>query len=296
MAVDLWLTASVIVDGTRDGVGAPAVTVRRAGALASLTAPATVDLTYVGFAAACEAGAHPLPGRIDFSLSSDIPVARGLGSSAAALVAGAALADAALGLGLGPDGLATLCAEIEGHPDNAGAAVFGGAVLGVTAGGAAGARAYTFSPLAVHDELAFAFAIPDFEVTTAAARAVLPSTVPYAVAVAAAAKSAALVQGLATGDGALLASALDDVLHVPYRREIVRDYAAVVGAACEAGAFGATLSGSGSAIVAIATRGAAARVAEAMCRRWREGGVVAETIVTTCAGTGAEQRPGAAAT
>jgi homoserine kinase len=298
MAVDLWLAASVVVegDGAAEDAGELVVTVRREGTLASLAHPGTADLTYVGFAAACAACARPLPHRLDFSLASDIPVARGLGSSAAAIVAGAALANAALDLGLGARDVATLCARIEGHPDNAGAAVFGGAVLGVTAGGAQGAREYAFSPLAVHAGLAFVFAVPDFEVTTAAARAVLPPSLPYTVAVAAAAKSAALVQGLATGDGALLASALDDVLHVPYRREIVRDYAAVVGAARAAGAFGATLSGSGSAIVAIAPRAAADRIAAAMCRQWGEGGVGAGTIVTTGAGTVTERMPGTTTT
>jgi len=86
------------------------------------------------------------------------------------------------------------------------------------------------------------------------------------------------VAGLASGDRTLLAAGLDDVLHVPYRRALVPGYDAVTAAATAVGAAGATLSGSGSSIVALAPRDCAAAVGGAMVRAWRATGVVAESF------------------
>jgi len=278
IAVDRWLTASVEADdGPRSGDAA--ITISRKGALASLARPPKDDTLYAGFIAACAAGAHAVPERLAFSVDSEIPIARGLGSSSAALVAGARLADAALALGLGARGLAELCTRIEGHPDNVAPALFGGAMLGVPGNGSFEARHWTFSPLHVHPSLAFVFIIPPFPVETAVARAILPSEVPHEVAVRAAGKGAALAHGLATGDGALLEIALDDVLHVPYRRALVPGLASLHDAACAAGAYGATLSGSGPTLVAIAQQDIAERVADAMKKRWSAEGVLADSFV-----------------
>jgi homoserine kinase/molybdopterin converting factor small subunit len=204
---------------------------------------------------------------------SAIPVARGLGSSAAATVAGAVAANALFGLGLDDRVIAGIAAEIEGHPDNVAPAVFGGATLALSARGENGEARLEVRPLVVSTDLALVLAVPDFTVRTTQARALLPSIVPHAIATRAAALGAALVQGLATADDALLRAALDDVLHVPYRRELVRGFDAVVDAARAAGAFGATLSGSGSAITAIAPRALALAVSQAMQSAWREVGV-----------------------
>lgn len=278
MAVDRWLTASVVIDESLSGVA-----MVRSGALTSLDCAPMDDLVHVGFVAACTRMARTVPGHLAYELASTIPVARGLGSSAAALVAGAALADAALSLGLGTHGVATLVSQIEGHPDNASPSAFGGAMIGVARDDATvdAPCTYAFSPLAVHDSLAFVFAIPPMEVTTAAARAVLPAQVSFADAVRALQRSAALVQGLATGDADLLSRALDDVLHVPYRRTLVPGYDAIVGDACGAGAFGATLSGSGSALVAVGRRPDAPAIAAAMQSAFAAVGMSAETLVTT---------------
>src|SRR5206468_11821392 len=96
--------------------------------------------------------------------------------------------------------------------------------------------------------------------------------------VVAAGRAAALVQGLATGDGALLTAALDDVLHVPFRRGRIPGYDAVVHAARAAGAFGATLSGAGSAVLAIAPRERSTGVGAAMIAAWRAVGIDAELV------------------
>ena len=279
VAVDRWLSASASVEPARGGPP----TVRRSGALAALAVEAEGDAVYIGFAAACRAAGRVAPGGLAFRADSTIPVARGLGSSAAALVAGAALANALLDLRLDDTALVAAIAAIEGHPENAAASVFGGATLSVVEPartGQAPTPALTVAPLEVHESLAFAFAVPQLALETKRARGVLPSSVPYATAVAAQARGAALVRGLATASPALLAVALDDVLHVPHRRPLVPGYDAVTAAALEAGALGATLSGSGSTIVAVARRESAPAVAAAMEAAWRRDGVTAESFAS----------------
>ena len=137
---------------------------------------------------------------------------------------------------------------------------------------------FALARLEVHPALVFVLAVPDFAIETRRARAVLPVNVPHATAAAAAARGAALVQGLARADEELLAVALDDVLHVPYRRALVPGFDAVCAAALSAGAFGATLSGSGPAIVAIVPRERAEEVGSAMREAWSALGTTAETF------------------
>ena len=270
IAIDRWIR----VAARREESRAAPITIERRGALAGLALPPERDLLYQGFRSACRAAGREPPQGLVLEASSDIPIARGLGSSAAAVVAGAAAAAGLLALDLSDETLAALCVELEGHPDNVAAAIYGGATLVLR--GAAGKLAFT--PLPVHPSLVLVFAVPDFSVETERARAVLPHVVPHRSAVTAAARSAALVHGLAHADAALLAAGLDDVLHVPYRRSLVRHYDAVVAAARGAGGFGATLSGSGSAIVAVAPFDRAAAVEQAMARAWQEQGVAAETF------------------
>jgi homoserine kinase len=267
IAVDRWLTASAMLSGRDSGV-----TIHRGGQLAALTLPAEEDLLAVGFRAACAAAGVQHVG-VAIDATSEIAVGRGLGSSAAAIVAGALLADAALALGLSRNRIVEIATEVEGHPDNVAPAVYGGAVLSVRT--PTGLRT---AALAVSPDLVFLLAVPPFPSDTRAARAALPTTLPHAQAVLAAHRAAALVQGLATGDGDLLAAALDDVLHVPYRRARIPGYDAVVTAARAAGAYGATLSGAGSAILAIAPRDRAGAVGAAVIAAWRGTGVEAELV------------------
>jgi len=277
MAIDKWLRVSAEV---RDD-GRAQVHIARTGTLRALdrTGPSDVhdDLLYTGFRAVLDAcsGSDGFKGSIHFDADSDIPVARGLGSSAAALLAGAAVANAAFGLGLDANVLAQICARIERHGDNAGAAALGGAIL-VTPQW----PSLYFTQLPVHESLGFAFAVPDFETHTELARASLPSEVPFRTAVSAAARSAALVHGLTTGSRQLLTAGLNDVLHVEHRKPLIPHYERVVRAARSAGAYGATLSGSGSSIVAIAPRETAPLVAGAMAEAWRSASVPADAFAT----------------
>jgi homoserine kinase len=268
VALGLWLR----VEASRLDAGAGALELRRSGTLAALDVPTGDDRIVRGFQSACEsAGA----GRVGVVLEahSSIPIGRGLGSSAAATVAGALAARALLGLDLDDAAVLDLCAAIEGHADNVAPILFGGATL-VTRG----AGGLLVTPLDVHEGLAFVIAVPPFAVQTDSARSILPASVSHGTAATAASHAAALVHGLAHADGALLGVALDDVLHVPFRRRLVAGYERVTAAARAAGAFGATLSGSGSSILAITPVPAASRVGEAMAGAWRDAGVIADII------------------
>ncbi|MFL5482145.1 MAG: homoserine kinase [Gemmatimonadaceae bacterium] len=272
VAVDRWLSASVEVSDKSSSV-----TMTRGGAIARLSHDAEGDLVHVGFRLACDACDRPVPRGVAYDVTSTIPVARGLGASAAALVAGAFLAKGSLDLDLDPEAIATLCARYEGHPDNAAPSVFGGAMLGIPVDNRG---KYAFARLRIHAGLALVFAVPDLELLTSEARAVLPKTVSHAIAVTAAAKSAALIEGMSSGDKTLLSFALDDLLHVPFRRQLMPGYDSIVDAAVKIGAFGATLSGSGSTIVAVAPRATATKVGVAMQSAWQSLGHAAEVIVT----------------
>jgi len=286
VAIARWLRVTARADEQHGG---RAVAIQRAGTLQALDIPPEADLVYQGFAAACRRAGRDVPVGLSLATDSEIPVARGLGSSAAATVAGAAAAAALLTLPLDPAGLAELCTEVEGHPDNVAPAVYGGATLVLReprrGGGDAG---LAVAALPIHESLALVFAVPDFTVETKRARAALPATLPHADAVRAAAKSAALVHGLAHADPRLLAAAFDDVLHVPFRRPLVPGYDEVTEAARQAGAFGATLSGSGPTLVAVAPLGVAPAVGDAMVRAWRARGTVAETFHTARPAGGVE--------
>jgi homoserine kinase len=289
VALDRWLVAEATVV---PGPDAPPH-VERAGEAAALAGLAPHDdLLVRGFHHACAAAGRAAPAALRLRVDSDVPIARGLGSSAAALCAGALLADALLGLGFGPRGVAALVATVEGHPDNAAPACLGGAVLGVP-DDASGSGGWAFAALDLHPDLAFALAVPGFGCSTEAMRRALPASVPHRDAVRAAGKAAALARGLATADPGLLAWALDDVLHVPHRRALVPHYDRVCDAARAAGAWGATLSGAGSALLALAPRALAPAVAAAMAAAWREAGIdAAGSTPAVAAGASAARDPG----
>lgn len=265
VAVDRWLVAAALP------ATGNAISIRRRGRLTAVSVAIEEDLLARGYRAACAAADVAAGAQID--AASDIPVGCGLGSSAAAIVAGVLLADAALDLHLTRQQIVDIASGVEGHPDNVAPAVYGGAVLSVRT-----SAGYVSTSLKIAAGLELSLAVPPFPSDTKAARAVLPKTLPHSDAVLAASKAAALVQGLMTGDGALLGAALDDVLHVPFRRGRLPGYDAVVAAARHAGAFGATLSGAGSAILAIAPRERSAPVGAAMIAAWRDIGIEAELI------------------
>ncbi|MBM4184580.1 MAG: homoserine kinase [Gemmatimonadetes bacterium] len=192
-------------------------------------------------------------------LSSSIPVARGLGSSAAAMLAGYDLARAALGLPRQDQGAFDLALDREGHGDNAAPCLYGGLrAVATTADGTVVIR------LNLSESVGFAYAAPAFRLTTESARSALPKKVPHKVAAASLGRLAALIRGLAEGRPELIRIGVKDELHVPYRLPLIPSAAAAMSAATDAGAWAVTVSGAGSGLIAMCERERAAGIAAAM--------------------------------
>jgi homoserine kinase len=219
---------------------------------------------------------RPLP-RLVLRLTKGLPVGSGLGSSSATVVAVVRALDALLGRPLDEAGLLAAAGEAEAyaagalHLDNVAAALLGGLRL-VDPGG--GARLLPFP-----DDLRFVLAVPALTLTTRAARAALPATVPLGLAVAHAQNLAALVHALHAGDRELLRACLRDLLAEPHRAALVPGFRDVQAAGLAAGAWGCSLSGAGPAVFAVAEAGAAPAVGEALRRAWAGAGVACESKV-----------------
>ena len=218
--------------------------------------------------AAYEAAGRPFRG-CAIACVNRIPLARGLGSSAAAWVGGLVAGNALLGSPLDQSALLVLAARAEGHPDNVAAALLGG--LTVAYGGPEGARALS---LPVPPGLRFIVLVPEVSMPTAEARAILPQFVPRADAVFNVQRVALLLASLQAGRVDLLPAALEDRLHEPYRLRLFPWMTEVTTAARAAGALGCVLSGAGPSLLAVAPGDAeAADVSRAMQQALDRAGV-----------------------
>ena len=178
-----------------------------------------------------------------------IPLARGLGSSSAAVVAGLVAGNALCGDALTTEELLRLAVEIEGHPDNAAPAMLGGCQI-VTQDG----DRLTTASVPIASPLKAVLFIPDQAMPTAQARALLPPQVPRGDAVFNMARAALLVHALVTGRYEHLRVATQDRLHQPPREAIFPAMPLIFRAALAAGALGVFLSGAGSSILALANQ------------------------------------------
>ncbi|MGA1264989.1 MAG: homoserine kinase [Prochlorothrix sp.] len=214
-----------------------------------------------------EIGQEPDP--LHIAIEMGVPLARGLGSSATAIVGGLVGANALAGNPLTAAQIGALATELEGHPDNVIPAQLGGCRLAATGlATPADPNPWQFCEISWHPDFVPVVAIPNFELSTEAARQVLPATYSRADAIFNAAHVGLLLQALATGNGDWLRSALQDRIHQPYRQALIPGFAAVHTAAQAAGAFGLVISGAGPTLLAIAPAALAADVAEAMATAW----------------------------
>jgi homoserine kinase len=181
---------------------------------------------------------------VAFRIRSEIPVARGLGSSAAAIVAGLTAADHLHELALDREEMLVKAAEIEGHPDNVAAAIYGGFVACADAGGKPAATRFD-PPGGIEGVLV----IPGEEVPTNEARKAIPTEIPLADAVANIGAASMLVLGLRDGDLNLIQRGLADRIHQPRRASLYPRSMEIVESATELGAIGATISGAGPSVL-----------------------------------------------
>lgn len=205
------------------------------------------NLVYQAVARVFAALDRPAPG-LRLHLANRIPLRRGLGSSAAAVVGGLLAGNALAGDALPREEILRLAVAMEGHPDNVAPALFGGLTLAALV-----EDRVAVTRLPIPAGLKAVVAIPELEVETARARAVLPAQVSRPDAIFNLSRTAFVVAALATGDLQPLGWAMEDRLHQPYRAALIPGLMETIAAARAAGAAGASLSGAGSTILALAT-------------------------------------------
>jgi len=205
------------------------------------------------------AGLEPPVMRIE--MRNEIPLARGLGSSAAAVVAGLRAAEALAGVRMGMERMLAIATEVDGHPDNAAAALVGGFVIVARDGGGV-PRVARFDP---PERLTAALFIPALALRTSEMRAALPQQVAHRDAAHNVGRTALIVAALTADRPELLSAMSEDRLHEPYRVAYFPELPALIAAATRAGALGASLSGAGSTVIALCdSPESAAEVARAL--------------------------------
>ena len=202
------------------------------------------NLAYVSYCAVLASLSEEVRG-VKIHINAQIPIGRGLGSSAALLVAGAMGANVLRGNKLSVQGLLNITNAMEGHPDNLAPAFYGGLCASMVDNGL---------PVTVnfplHKDWEFLALVPDFEIATTFARSVLPTEVPRADAVYNIAHGAMVLKALELGDEKLLRNAMQDKLHQGYRKKLIGDYEAIESLVRTAGAA-FCISGAGPTLLCI---------------------------------------------
>jgi len=232
------------------------------GAEAERVARDESNLAYKAFRKFFDHMGKPAPG-LHLTIHLDVPLARGLGSSATAIVGGLVGANALAGSPLSREQVMAMAIAIEGHPDNVVPALLGGFRLAAADGGH-----WTICDLPCHPDVALILGIPDFEVSTAEARRVLPQEYSRTDAIFNMAHLGLLVRGLETGNPDWLRMALKDRIHQPYRKSLMHGFEAVRQGAIAAGAYELVISGAGPTLLAIAHPSQAEKIAQAMKTAW----------------------------
>lgn len=224
-----------------------------------------------------ECGVEP-PQGLELYQRIGIPLSGGLGSSATAVVGGILAASALSGVSWSVDRMLQLATAIEGHPDNVAPALLGGLVCSVRA--ESGAVYAVPVPVSAAWNLAVVLAVPDFELNTRDARAVLNEQVPLQDAVFNLGRAALFVAAAAAGRVDCLAESMKDRLHQPRRSSLIPGLEQVMEAALAAGALGVALSGAGPTVLALADPSRAGPVGESMRQAFLEAGVHVQVLHT----------------
>ena len=219
--------------------------------------------------------ANEQPMAIEARVRLAVPPARGLGSSATAIVAGLMGANALIGEPLSREKLLELAIDIEGHPDNVVPSLLGG--LCMTA--KAASHRWRVVRCEWSPEVLAVVAIPSIRLSTSEARRVMPKAISISDAVTNLGSLTLLLQGLRTGNGDLIADGMHDRIHEPYRWGLIQGGRQVREAAIAAGAWGCVISGAGPSILALSNRDAAGAVRRAMARTWESEGVASRPEV-----------------
>ncbi|QSJ20590.1 homoserine kinase [Nostoc sp. UHCC 0702] len=208
------------------------------------------------------------PPSVNIEIQLGVPLARGLGSSATAIIGGLVAANQLAGAPLSQLQVMELAIAMEGHPDNVVPALLGGCRLAATNN-----AAWEICDIPWHQDIVTVVAIPDFELSTQEARRVLPTEVSRADAIFNTAHLGLLLRGLETGKEEWLQAALQDKLHQPYRQALIPGYDAVNAAAVAAGAYGMVISGAGPTLLALTNPANSQATELAMAAAWEAAGI-----------------------
>ena len=216
-----------------------------------------------------------------------VPPARGLGSSATAIVAGLMGANALVGEPLSKEKLLELAIDIEGHPDNVVPSLLGG--LCMTA--KAASQRWRVVRCEWISSVKAVVAIPSIRLSTSEARRAMPKAIPISDAVVNLGALTLLLQGLRTGNGDLIADGMHDRLHEPYRWRLIKGGDDVKAAALDAGAWGCAISGAGPSIIALCAEDKGQAVSRAMVKAWEAAGVASRAPVLNLQTSGSHWQP-----
>ena len=187
---------------------------------------------------------------ISLKEETEVPIARGLGSSSTCIVGGIMAANELHGLGLSKEDMVSLATSIEGHPDNVAPAIYGGVVAGFSDG----QRIHTIQYVP-DKSWRFVTVIPDYEVRTEEARRVVKKEIALSEGIYSTGHVLGLVRALETSDEELLSASCRDILHEPYRKGLIADYERAKDIALGSGACTFFISGSGSTMMAAVKAG-----------------------------------------
>jgi homoserine kinase len=199
------------------------------------------------------------PGNLTIRVALEAPLARGLGSSASAIVGGMAAANSLLGSPIPEQELLTHMVAMEGHPDNVVPCFVGQLTASIAL--SSGVSYIRRTP---HSDLRCVLLVPDYELATSKARAAIPKSIPLKDAVFNLSRTAFVLDRIESGNFESLAEIMDDRLHQPYRRELIKAYDAIEQSAMQAGAAAVCISGAGPTILAITKSAESHAVADAM--------------------------------
>jgi homoserine kinase len=238
-----------------------------------------------------------VPPHVNIEINLGVPLARGLGSSATAIVGGLVGANLMAGEPLSQREVMELAITLEGHPDNVVPALLGGcrlAAMGVEKEPQSRRESrelesfWEICEVVWNMDVVPVVAIPNFELSTQEARKVLPTQVSRQDAIFNMSHLGLLLRGLETGRGDWLRAALQDRLHQPFRKSLIKGYDAVNAAAVAAGAYGMVISGAGPTLLALVDTAHCNAVAQAMETAWMEEGVQAVVRVSSIDSHGAK--------
>lgn len=217
---------------------------------------------------------HQTPPPIQMSIEVNVPLARGLGSSATAIVGGLLAANALADSPLTEPEVMNLAIAIEGHPDNVVPALLGGCCLTTTTP----EKQWLTCDVPWNSNIVPVVAIPNFQLSTATAREVLPDRYSRTDAIFNTAHLGLLIRALETGRSDWLRAALQDRIHQPYRQSLIHHYDAVKQGAIAAGAYGLVISGAGPTVLALTSADHVATVQQTLATVWQTQNIEAQAM------------------